>query len=229
MAEMITKKVLEAIDSQKTIRVRLFALLQHTEQELNSIVTKILEKYNRADLLGAVYTSVKELALNGAKANIKRILFSELEVNPDDEESYSNGMKVFKSKLTEEFIAEYATKAKDSHLYVDVTFDFSPDRLIIEVVNNSAMSEKEDLRVREKFLKGSKYDNIAEYYLDMQDNVEGAGMGIILILMLLKAEGIDPHSFTVQSDNVTKTLARMEIPLSKEHVSTRSKFQKEEN
>lgn len=224
MENEIETRISEALADGKPIRVRLYALLQKTEEELNTIVTSVLDKYNKPDLLGAVYTSVKELALNGAKANIKRILFHEMDIDPENEESYKEGMAAFKTKLTEEFISDYANKARNANLFVDVKFDYNPDRLIVEVINNSAMSEKEDYRVREKFKKGSQYDNIAEFYMDMQDNAEGAGMGITLILMLLKAEGIDPHLFTIKSDYKTKTYAKVEFPLSDSYVPERKSF-----
>ena len=53
-------------------------------------------------------------------------------------------------------------------------------------IDDSFLSEKEDKRIRGKFAKGSQYDNIAEFYMDTMDNAEGAGLGITLILMLIK-------------------------------------------
>ncbi len=217
-------KIKQAIEQGKPLIIRVYALLPKTEEELNTVVTGILLKYQRTDLLGAVYTSVKELAMNGAKANIKRILFQEKGIHIDNEEEYQKGMASFKDSLTEEFINIYAQKAHDKNLYVDVKFDYNPDRLIVEVTNNSPLTPKEDERIREKFKHGLKYDSIADFYMEMADNTEGAGMGITLIMMLLKAEGIDPHLFTIQSDYQEKTVAKLEFPLSESYKTSREKF-----
>lgn len=218
-------KIKQAIEQGKPVIIRLYALLGKTEEELNTVITGILLKYNRTDLLGTVYTAVKELAMNGAKANIKRILFQERGIDIDNEEEYEKGMKSFKQILTEEFINTYAQKASEKNLYVDVRFDYNQDRLIVEVTNNSPLSPKEDARIREKFKYSLKYESIADFYMEMADNTEGAGMGITLIMMLLKAEGIDPHMFTIRSDYKTKTVAKLEIPLSPDYKTSRERFE----
>ena len=224
LEESLSKQIHEAIDEGQPIKVRVYALLAKTEEELNLIVTRILRRFGRENLVGAVYTCVKELALNGAKANIKRILFLENQIDINSDVDYEKGMTLFRSRLNEKWILEYANKAKDQNYYVDVAFNFNDERLIIEVENNSALSEKEDKRIREKFNKGSQYDNIAEFYMDTQDTTEGAGMGITLILMLLKAEGIDPHLFTLRSDYKHRTVARIEFPFTKDYITGREKF-----
>lgn len=217
-------KISEAVEVEQPIKFRLYALLQESEDDINFIATEILNKFRKPELLPPVYTAIKELALNGAKANIKRVLFKEMDVDESNPESYEQAMVTFKEKLTESFIKEYAIKAKEMGLFVDIKFDYNKHRLIIEVENNSALSEKEDKRIRGKFAKGSTYDNIAEFYMDTMDNSEGAGLGITLILMLIKAEGIDPHVFTIKSDFEEKTVAKLEFPLSSTYKTSRERF-----
>lgn len=227
MESNIRDKIDEAIEKFQPIKIRLYALLPKTEEELNYITTKILDKAEKDELISAVYTAVKELALNGAKANIKRIFFDEQNANFTDDKKYEEAMKGFKAELNTTKIHDYALKAKNRNLYVDVNFDYNKDRLILKVVNNSALSRQEDERIRKKFKDGNKYDNIAEFYMDTMDNAEGAGMGITLIMMLLKSEGIDPHLFTIVSDFKNKTEAKLEFPFQDSHLSSREKFVQE--
>lgn len=224
VSEELKSNIEKAIDQNRPIKVRLYALLPKTEAELSYVSNTILENFEKSELQSTLYTVVKELSLNGAKANIKRILFEEEQVDEDNEEQYSEGLKKFKSKLNERWIYEYAQKAKDKNLYVDVNFDYNDDRLILEVINTSPISEHEDIRIREKFKNASKFDNLGEFYMTMADNTEGAGMGITLILMMLKAEGIDPHSFTIKSDYKTKTIAKVEFPFHQDHTLERDEF-----
>ena len=93
-------------------------------------------------------------------------------------------------------------------------------------MNNSALTKREDERISAKFREGLKYDNIGELYMDMQDNQEGAGMGIALILMMLKSEGVDPHFFTIYSDYQNKTIAKITFPMTQNFQSDRNDFKK---
>lgn len=218
-----------AIANEHVVRIRAYAVISATEAGLSYIVEQILAKYNRADMVGPVYTSVKELSLNGAKANFKRILFDDENLDSDNDEQYEHGMELFKKYLNEKWVLEYGKKSRERKLYVDIFFDFNRDRLILEVMNNRPISPKEDKRIREKFHTAMRYDDIAQFYMEGGDSSEGAGMGIVLVTMMLKAQDIDPHLFTIRSDYREKTLARVEFPLSPDYQPNRQRFITESN
>jgi hypothetical protein len=218
-----------AIANEHLVRIRAYAVISATEAGLGYIVEQILKKYGRDDMIGPVYTSVKELSLNGAKANFKRILFEDEKIDGEDETEYDRGMDLFKQQLNEQWVLEYGKKSKERKLYVDIFFDFNRDRLIVEVLNNRPISQKEDKRIREKFHTAMRYDDIAQFYMEGGDSSEGAGMGIVLVTMMLKAQDIDPHLFTIRSDYREKTLARVEFPLSADHQPNRQRFITESN
>jgi len=222
----LAERIDSAIQKNQTIKVRAYALLPETEKDLNLIILRLLNKYNKLDLTATLYTCIKELAVNGAKANIKRILFDEVKIDLENESDYRRGLEIFREKLTDKFINEYAQKAKDRGLFVDIKFEYDASKLIVEVLNNSALTKREDERIREKFRDGLKYENIGELYMDMQDNSEGAGMGIALILMMLKSENIDPHFFTIYSDYANKTIAKITFPMTAEFQDRRAEFSK---
>ena len=64
---------------------------------------------------------------------------------------YRRGLEIFREKLTDKFINEYAQKAKDRGLFVDIKFEYDDTKLIVEVLNNSALTKREDERIRDKF------------------------------------------------------------------------------
>ncbi len=218
-----------AIANEHLVRIRAYAVISATEAGLSYIVEQVLHKYGRHDMVGPVYTSVKELSLNGAKANFKRILFEDENIDGENEAEYDRGMDLFKEQLNEQWVLEYGKKSKERRLYVDIFFDFNRDRLIIEVLNNRPISPKEDKRIREKFHTAMRYDDIAQFYMEGGDSSEGAGMGIVLVTMMLKAQDIDPHLFTIRSDYREKTLARVEFPLSPDYQPNRQRFITESN
>ena len=60
----------------------------------------------------------------------------------EDDESYDEGMLIFKKNLTEEWAYSYAEKCYQQALRVDIVFDYNTDRLIIEVINNRPISKE---------------------------------------------------------------------------------------
>lgn len=225
MNEALKARIDEAIEEEQPIKIKAYGILPKTETGMSYITESILTKYDQIDLLGAVYTAVKELAVNGAKANLKSVLFDEMNIGLSDDEEYEHGMQYFRDHMSEDWVYEYSLKARDKDLHVDIVFDYNESRLIIEVINNRAISRREDERIREKFQRAMGYDDIAQFYLEGGDASEGAGMGIVLVTMMLKAEGIDPHLFTIRSNYRDTTIAKIEIPLAEHYTTSRERHE----
>ncbi|MFN4244594.1 MAG: histidine kinase [Brevinematia bacterium] len=221
--EEFVKVVSKLIDEGKYFFIKFYSISEEIERRINIVITKIFEKYNRSDLSDVIYVCVKELVLNSSKANIKRIVFEENNVDISDEKSFIVGMMKFKEELSEMNLPKYLPKLIDKDLYISVAFYHSPDGVRIEVVNNVRITKFEDRRIREKLKKAMGYDDISQFYLEQGDELEGAGLGIALIVMLLKGVGIDPSLFRVSGPNNNYVLARIEVPLTENYVSVRKK------
>ena len=88
------------------------------------------------------------------------------------------------------------------------------NNLIIEVINNVPLSEKEQKKISERIEVSSKYDNIAEFYMENPDpEAEGMGLGLSMVVILLKNINISHKNFIVTTDSVGKTYATILIPL----------------
>lgn len=224
MEPAIKKNLEQAIKRDQPIRFRAYAILSSTEDALNFAIENILLKYGREDLLAPAYTVIKELAVNGVKANIKRVLFTENNINIGNDDEYDRGMEIFRRNMGENFMQRYALKSQERRLYVDIVLNYTPHRLVVEVINNAPLSLREHDRIRHKFENSLGYDDIAHYYLEGGDHEEGAGMGIVLVTMLLKAQDIDPRLFSIRSDYSSKTTAKVEFPLSDDYMTRRERY-----
>ena len=216
------KSLKNAINKGKIIRLISYAMTIRFEKTMDIVISNILDKYKKPELQSIVYTCTKELALNGTKANIKRIFFEENNLDINDEEDYEKGIHLYKNVIREEEVIKYGPKAKQKGLFVKISFIHNAEVLKIEVMNNTEMTDQEATRLREKFSQVMKYDDLMQYYTDHADDTEGAGLGLALIMILLMAEGINPGFFRIGMEK-NSTIARLEIPLTKEYVCERDR------
>ncbi|MBN2531593.1 MAG: hypothetical protein JXB88_01810 [Spirochaetales bacterium] len=216
------KSLKNAIERGKIIRLISYAMTIRFEKTMDMVINCILDKYKKPELQSIVYTCTKELALNGTKANIKRIFFEENKLDITNEADYEKGVQLYKDVIKEEEVLKYGPKVKQKGLFVKISFIHNKDVLKIEVLNNTEMTRQEETRLRQKFSQVMKYDDLMEYYMDHADDTEGAGLGLALIMILLMAEGINPGFFRVGIEK-NITIARLEIPLSKDFICERER------
>jgi len=204
---------------------RKFMLLTHSltdsvEKQIDFLIAEILKKYGRESLQAALYSCVKEVMVNATKANAKRVFFDEQGLKFNDKTDYIEGMKRLKKLLSESWIEEYGRKAKQRNMEVSVTFVHNADGLRVEVKNDADILPSDEERIRLKLAEGTNYDDLAAFYIKNADNTEGEGLGLVMNLLLLKAENINPALFRVGMVN-GKSLARIEIPFSENFKSVR--------
>ena len=206
------RDLITAIKNANDIVFVTYSALENTEEKIKFALAKILEKHNREEIFTPIYSCIKELIANATKANAKRILIDEGKIsNPDDPVEV---VKQIRSILNEEALLEYGLKAKTRNLSTRIYLRVHNKNLLIEVINNLPLSEKEINKITEKIEKASKYDNIAEFYMENPDpEAEGMGLGISMIVVLLKNIDITYKNFIVTTDRTEKTYAKILIPL----------------
>jgi hypothetical protein len=226
-SDVIVQKINEnieiAVKNGRYLVLKTHRMTDLVEKHIQYALESILKKTEHERYIHSLYTILKELVINGCKANQKRIFFEEkgLDIfNPDD---YQKGLEEYKKNFSEEMAIEYGKKAKQKGLYVLIDFEFDENGLRIEVVNNSTIAPQEEKAMREKLKKAMGYNDLAEFYMDaaMHGEAEGAGLGLALVIILLKGEGIDPNYFRIIIDK-DKTIARLEIPFTDKFVSKRA-------
>lgn len=217
----------QALDSGKRITFKSHTLRESGERVLESVVKAMFARYGNEEMLGPVYASVRELVQNASKANLKRVLFEEMNLNPRNEEEYQRGMEKFRQTLVEARLVPYAVKIKERGLFFTVSFDHSPEVIIATVRNFFPLFEAEEVRIREKFVFSNGMDNLYEFFMTHADPSEGAGMGIAMIEILLNQAGNDRHNFTIYTNHRKETVAKIVVPLSPHYVSPRRQFDRE--
>ena len=216
------KVILEGIETGQKIILITYSLTEQMERQIDFVIAAILKKYNRPELQSTLYSLAKELIVNATKANAKNTFFESLGLDIAKEEDYQEGMVKLKAALSEAWIKEYGLKAKEKELNVRIVFSHDKDGIRLEIINNLGIIPADERRIREKLQEGMNYEDLMSFYMNNADNTEGEGIGLVMNLLLLKGEQINPSLFRIATYE-NETIARLEVPLSDNFVSVRGK------
>ncbi|MCC5814902.1 MAG: histidine kinase [Leptospira sp.] len=219
--QQLQEELPEKIKSTDRISIRSSRMSSQFEKFVLKLITDILTHLDAVRFTEMLYTITKELAINGVKANQKRVFFEDEGLDITNPEDYSVGLEKYKKKFSEKMAEEYGKRCLARGVFIGINFYYCSDGLTVEVKNNTPVIKDEETRMREKMKKAMGYNDIAEFYMDNMDNTEGAGLGIALIMILMKNENIDPNLFRIMT-TAQHTIARVEIPFNENYVSIRS-------
>ncbi len=202
----------EAVKNNEEIVFVAYSLLEKFESGIKYVIGLSLPGGVNDDLFSPIFTCVKELTTNAVKANIKKVLINDgIIKNPSDlEETVAKT----KSVLNERDMLEYAIKAKNYGLNVRIYIKIESGRLKVRVINPVPLTDAQDERIQKKINTAKKYESLAEFYIDNPDPfAEGMGLGLSLVVVMLKGAMIKDAVFEVTSLKKTKTFAKLEIPV----------------
>lgn len=211
--------IVDAVNKDQRLLFVTHTLTESMERQLDFVIAVILKRYGHEHLQSTLYSCLKEIVVNATKANAKEAYFREQNLDISNEDDYRRGMADLKGAMTEEWIEEYGTRARDMGLDVTVRYYHNGDGMRIEVFSTQ-MKAAEDRRIREKLSQGMQYDDLVAFYMANADQTEGEGIGLVMILLLLKAEHINPHLFRIGVVD-GQTLSRLEVPFNGQFVSVR--------
>ena len=171
-----------------------YSFLENSEQIVKYILHELFVAHKKEDLLDPVFSCIKELTTNAIKANIKRLLIEEgLINNPDDPHQLVKGIKAV---LNERSMLEYGLKLKEKDLSMRLHLNITDDTLTVRVIDPMTLNEAQYQRMCEKIERAKEYENLAMCYLENPDPLaEGMGLGLSMIVVLLKGSGVDPKHF----------------------------------
>jgi hypothetical protein len=214
----------QIIEGERKLVIRAYGVIHSTEDFMRNFIRKVMDRFDRIDLAPAVEIIVKELVMNAAKANFKKIFFAENNLKAEDPEHYERGMASFRDVIDENVFIDYGRKARAAQLIVETSFDFDKDRVIVEIRNNSQMAPHEERRVREKLQRGLECTDMVEFMLEHMDESEGSGAGLALCITTMRSAELDPRLLTI-STREGETVARVEIPLHAGYPPVRDRYQ----
>jgi len=207
----ISEKIKVAIQKSVPVTVTTYKLNHETEIYLEEILGVYLRELGQDSLVDRLAYCLKELAVNAKKANTKRVYFEEKGLSLDSKEDYLEGMKNFKSE-TMDRIDHYLELQKQKGLYIKVSFHTFSSNFRISIRNNVQITRKEQMRIYDRIARSRAFDSMEEAFSEVLDDSEGAGLGIVILILMLKKMGLDEEAFEIDG-NSGETTASLTIPI----------------
>lgn len=201
----------KALNSQEDFFIQFQRFTQDVDSQIIKMIHRYLEHYDLLFHKDTIISIIKELINNAIKANLKRLYFESAGLNINDSSNYRQGMETFKDTVFQSNESELIKSLQGSRYMVRVTFSSTSENLSISVINNNPILESELNKIKSRVAKAYKYQDISEAFIDVLDDSEGAGLGLIMALMLLKNSGFPQNVFTI-SRNETLTSVNLSIP-----------------
>jgi putative nucleotidyltransferase with HDIG domain len=210
-------QIKHAIYNHIPLAIKSYHLSHSTEEYIEQVISQVLIELGQDKIVNPITYCLKELAVNAKKANTKRVYFQEKNLDLNNPADYKKGMETFKQETLDN-INYFLDKQKEMGLYVKITIKPLADKLILAVHNNVKITQKEHMRIYDRVAASRAYNSMEHAFSELMDSSEGAGLGIIILVLTLKSIGLDEEAFEVETSDI-ETVAKITIPLSKIHLS----------
>jgi len=210
----------KAVQTGKPLTITTYTLPHETEVYIEEMVTLFLKLADQEKLKDYVVYCIQELTVNAKKANTKRVFFIERGLDLNNPEEYKTGMAEFK-ETTLGNISHYLQLQKDQGLYIKLSLQVKENIISIEVRNNAAATRTELIRIHDKLARSRQYSSFDEALGQVLDDSEGAGLGLVIMVLMLKKMGLNDDCFDIIGTD-KETIARLVIPLEETQVENLS-------
>jgi putative nucleotidyltransferase with HDIG domain len=213
-------KVKKAVQSGIPLTITTYTLPHEIEIYIDQVIAAFLQQVDKENLKDYIVYCVQEMAVNAKKANTKRVYFMERGLDLANPRDYKTGMGSFKEDTLNN-IGHYLRLQKEKGLYIRLILQVKNNAITIEVRNNSTITDTELLRIHDKLDRSRQYNSLEEALGQVLDDAEGAGLGLVILVLILKKIGLSDDSFDIAS-NDQETIARLRIPMDMELVENLS-------
>ncbi|WP_428770304.1 HDOD domain-containing protein [Treponema sp. HNW] len=224
-ATLSTTKIQRAVQAGVPLSITTYTLPHQMELYMAEVLTAFLKELNQDAMIEYMIYCLNELTTNAKKANTKRVYFKEKGLDINNPADYENGMVNFKNDTLEN-IRYYLQLQKNAGLYVKLILQHFRDKIKIEVRNNSDLTPHEYKRIHDKITRAQQYSSVEEAFAASVDATEGAGLGLIIMVLMLTKIGAGNDCVQVFCEK-GETVSRIIVPVDKERRREISMLSKE--
>ncbi len=225
MAILNISELAKRFENNEPISLTFYYPNENISKTLNALLAKILSNQDKIFLLDMMITILREIIVNATKANAKRVYFKKVNLNINDPESYQKGIETFKKDIVGQ-LDTLEKDLKENDLKVTITIKKQDDGIRFAISNPTPIHPVEFSRIKTRIEKAKQYLDFTQAYEDVYDDTEGAGLGIVLVILLLKNAGVDPSNYKIGTDGkITQVVLNLPHQLRTEELTTTIKEQ----
>lgn len=216
---------LTAIESGQRIILQYPGLADIEMNHLSGFFHRLFSRFNIGFISEFLIVLIKEIASNCSRAHAKRLYFRERGLNLKDEETYLRHIKEYSQDVLGHW-DDFCLIHGNNNYYIRLKIQKEDDRLVLSVENNAEIIPIEWKRIEFRQEVFERINNIDRAFSSVRDSTEGAGLGIVMTLLLLRNSNIPPEGFQIKSaDGITVTT--LEVPLNLMPAQIRARFRDE--
>lgn len=208
--ERDTKVIAESIRQQLPVIVTTYTLPRNMETYIREVLSIFLKECRQDHMYEYLNFCLGELLTNAKKANTKRVYFKDKGLDINNLDDYKKGMENFKEDTLTN-IDYYLDMQKKSGLYIKLILHFLGDKVKIEIRNNAILTQTERERIETKLESVHQYTSMEDAFHKVLDQSEGAGLGIIIIVLMLQKIGLSKDNYQVLVEG-DETVTRIVLP-----------------
>lgn len=190
----------EIITSSDTVEYRYNYIGESDLRYILATLIHISNKIGKPYLSDYVFVIIKEMIINSIRACAKRQFFKLNHLDIFSDSDYELGIDKFKDEIILNW-SEKKDYLKDSEYFVRLNFFYAENDLKIVISNNVSLLKKEESRIKTRLEAADKYNSILEAFQDFSDTEESAGLGIVMVVLLLKNLGLKKSNLKIYSEN----------------------------
>ncbi len=210
--EVDVSKIRMAIQSGIPLTITTYTLPHEMEDYMADVLKVFLTEVRQDQMVESLSYCLKELVNNAKKANTKRIYFEEKGLDINKKSDYVEGMKRFKQETLAD-INHYLQIQKERGLFIKVIMQTRNNKVRVEVRNKAELTYYEYKRIHDKITRAQQYRTVEEGLAQLLDDSEGAGLGLVIMILVLKKVGLTEESYQVLSEG-GETITRLTLPFS---------------
>ena len=213
LSEQDKEKISLAVQLHTPLEIMSYTLPREKERYIQEVLMYFLMQCHQEHMTDNLVFCLSELLTNSKKANTKRVYFQEQNLDINNEMDYHQGMVTCKEDTLSN-IEHYLELQKKAGLYIKLILQLNDEGIKIEIRNNAVITKFEKKRILEKLRVAEKYEEPHQVVSLLVDQTEGAGLGIIIIVLMLRKIGLSRENYKVFT-NDTETITQMILPLNK--------------
>lgn len=168
----------------------------HLDAVVDALYRALLES-GMEEVHDQISYCLRELVENAVRANRKRAVFLKAGLDVANPADYAKGLILLRDSPGDDPSPE--PSPHDGH--VEILLSKSAEHILLRVSNTAEMVEAERARVSQRLSAAQLYETFDEVFEQVEDDSESAGLGLVMLGMILRRLGVPDDGIRYSSQN----------------------------